>query len=335
MLYIVIFFLLVSVYLYCLLGGADFGAGIIELTASGESRDRTRILVTKAMAPIWEANHMWLIIAVVILFNAFPSVYSQIATSLSIPLVLLLIGIVLRGCAFTFRQYDAVKDFSQEIYSRIFTYSSLIVTFFFGLIIGSLVSGKITTTPMDFIEGYVKPWFNLFSISTGIFLCCLFPFIACVFLIGDTDDKEIRTEYIKKSKRANLAALISGGLVFLASVADNNGFAHLFFSNILSVIFIMAATISLPSLWKALESGSVWIPRIIAGAELFFIIGAFYAAYFPVIVVVKYGENITLLNSAAPKITLNYLGWSLLIGSLIIFPILFYLIKIFKFEVKD
>ena len=335
MLYIVIFFLLVSVYLYCLLGGADFGAGIIELIARGESRNRTRILVTRAMAPVWEANHMWLIIAVVILFNAFPPVYSQIAISLSIPLILLLIGIVLRGCAFTFRQYDAIKDFSQEIYSRIFTYSSLIVTFFFGLIIGSLVSGRITTTPTDFIDGYVNPWFNLFSISTGVFLCCLFPFLASIYLIGDANDKGTRDEFIKKSKKATYAAVISGGLVFLASLADNNGFVRLFFSNIISVVFIIAATITLPLLWKVLESGSVWVARILAGAELFFILGAFYAAYFTIIVVEKYGRNITLLNSAAPKITLNYLGWSLLIGSAIIFPILFYLIKIFKFEVKD
>ena len=335
MLYIVIIFLLVSVYLYCLLGGADFGACIIELTTREDSKERTRILVTKAMAPMWEANHMWLIIAVVILFNAFPSVYSQIATSLSIPLVLLLIGIVLRGCAFTFRHYDAIKDFSQEIYSNIFTYSSLIVTFFFGLIVGSLVSGKITTNPTSFIDGYINPWFNLFSISTGVFLCCLFPFIASIYLIGDTNDRDIRAEYIKKSKHANLAAFIGGGLVFLSAWADNNGFIQLFLSHIISVIFIIAATITLPSLWRSVESGSVWIPRIIAGSELFFIIGAFYAAYFPEIVVMKHGENLTLFNSAAPEITLKYLGWALLIGSLIIFPILIYLIKIFKFRVKD
>jgi cytochrome bd ubiquinol oxidase subunit II len=335
MLYIVIIFLLVSVYLYCLLGGADFGAGIIELIARGERRDRTRILVTRAMAPIWEANHMWLIITVVILFTAFPPIYSQIAISLSIPLVLLLIGIVLRGCAFTFRHYDAIKDFSQEIYSRIFTYSSLIVTFFFGLIIGSLVSGRITTTPTDFFDGYINPWFNLFSISSGIFLCCLFPLIASIYLFGDADDKGTRGEFIKISKRASYAAVISGGLVFLSSLADSNRFVHLFFSNIISVVFIIAATITLPSLWKALELGSVWMARIIAGAELFFILGAFYAAYFPVIVVIKQGRNITLFNSAAPEITLNYLGWSLVIGSLIIFPILYYLIKIFKFEKKE
>ena len=151
-------------------------------------------------------------------------------------------------------------------------------------------------------------------------------------MIGDSEGKEARTELIKKSKWATFAALISGGLVFLASLAENNGFVRIFFSNIVSVIFIMTATITLPSMWKALESGSVWIPRIIGGAELFFIISAFFAAYYPIIVVIKYGENITLLNAAAPEITLDYLGWSLLIGSVIIFPILFYLIKIFKFK---
>jgi len=332
---IVIFFLLASVFLYCLLGGADFGAGIIELTARGERRNRTRVLVTRAMAPIWGANHIWLIITIIILFIGFPPVYHQIANSLSIPLVLLLVGIILRGLAFTFRQYDTIKDKSKEIYSRIFTYSNLIVTFLFGLIMGSLISGRITTTPKDFIDGYINSWFSLFSISTGIFLCCLFPFIASIYLFSDADDKRTRNEFLKISKRAISSAIISGGLVFSASLADNNGFVRIFFSNIISVVFIIAATISLPSLWKALELGSVWVARIIAGAELFFILAAFYAAYFPVIVVIKNGSNITLFNSAAPEITLNYLGWSLLSGSLIIFPILFYLIKIFKFEIKD
>ncbi len=147
MLYIVIIFLLVSVYLYCLLGGADFGAGMVELTAKGASKERTRNLVSESMAPIWEANHMWLIITVVILFNAFPAIYTTVSISLYIPLILLLIGIVLRGTAFTFRHYDAIKDGSQIIYSRIFAYSSLIVTFFFGLVTGALISGKIMLNP--------------------------------------------------------------------------------------------------------------------------------------------------------------------------------------------
>jgi cytochrome bd ubiquinol oxidase subunit II len=332
MLYIVILFLLVSVYLYCLLGGADFGAGIVELTARGESKDRTRALVSQAMAPIWEANHMWLIITVVILFNAFPAIYTQVSVSLYIPLILLLIGIVLRGTAFTFRHYDAIKDDSQKIYSKIFTYSSLMVTFFFGLVIGALISGKITAKPSNFEEGYLIPWMNIFSISVGIFLCTLFSFIASVYLIGDSTEEIIRKEFITKAKYATIAMVASGGIVFASSYIESVDLVNQFFSHPISIALIILATITLPVLWITLGKGLIWQSRIIAGAQLLFILGGFYAIYFPTIVIIKDGPNLTLFNSAAPDITLNYLGWALIIGSLIIFPSLFYLLKIFKFK---
>lgn len=332
MLGIVIFFLLVSVYLYCLLGGADFGAGILELFSGKNNMGLTRKLVTKAMAPIWEANHMWLIIAVVILFNAFPPIYTRTLTSLSIPMVLLLLGIVFRGTAFTFRHYDAVKDESQEIYSRIFAYSSLTVTFFFGLSVGALVSGRITAAPTSFIEGYVNPWFNLFSVAIGIFLCSLFAFIASVYLIGDTKEIEVRNYFIRKSKITNIVTVLSGGLVFISSIIDKNGFASEFFAHPVSIILILLATISLPLLWRMLEKGQEWPARIITGAQLLFIIGAFYFVYFPIVVNMKDQQDLTLFNSAAPEVTLKYLAYALLGGSLIIFPSLYYLIRIFKLK---
>jgi cytochrome bd ubiquinol oxidase subunit II len=335
MLYIVIIFLLVSVYLYCLLGGADFGAGIVELTARGESKVRTKNLVSESMAPIWEANHMWLIITVVILFNAFPAIYTQVSISLYIPLILLLVGIVLRGTAFTFRHYDAIKDESQKIYSRIFSYSSLIVTFFFGLVIGALISGKITQYPADFVEGYITPWLNIFSISIGIFLCTLFSFIASVYLIGDSTEKSVREEFIIKAKHTTIAMVISGGLVFTASFIENVDLVTQFFSHPISITLIVLATIGLPVLWITLGKGLIWFSRVIAGAQLLFILGGFYAIYFPTIVKIKDGTNLTLFNSAAPEVTLNYLGWALIIGSFIIFPSLYYLLDIFKFKKGD
>ncbi len=335
MLYVVIFFLLVSVYLYCLLGGADFGAGIVELTARGASKERTKNLVSESMAPIWEANHMWLIITVVILFNAFPAIYTQVSISLYIPLILLLIGIVLRGTAFTFRHYDAIKDDSQKVYSRIFAYSSLIVTFFFGLIIGALISGKITAKPGNFIEGYITPWLNIFSISVGIFLCTLFSFIASVYLIGDSTEESIRKEFIIKAKHTTIAMVISGGIVFIASFIEKADLVVQFFSHPVSITLIIIATLVLPVLWITLGKGLIWFSRVIAGAQLLFILGGFYAIYFPTIVKIKDGANLTLFNSAAPDVTLNYLGWALIIGSFIIFPSLFYLLKIFKFKTEE
>src|ERR1700733_8715060 len=110
MLLVVIGFLAVSLLFYCVLGGADFGAGALEFFVPEKNRKRHEELVNKAMGPVWEANHIWLIILIVILFNAFPKVYAQYSIYFHIPLTLMLIGIVFRGCAFSFRNYDAVKD---------------------------------------------------------------------------------------------------------------------------------------------------------------------------------------------------------------------------------
>jgi cytochrome d ubiquinol oxidase subunit II len=278
---------------------------------------------------------MWLIITIVILFNAFPPIYSQISISLYIPLILLLLGIVFRGTAFTFRHYDAVKDGAQEVYSRIFEYSSVFVTFFFGLTLGAVISGKMMVNPTGFAEGYVYPWFNFFSVSVGIFLVSLFGFLASVFLIGDSTDAALVKEFVKKSKYANIATVLSGGLVFLSSYIEEVYFTNDFLSNPLSIALIAAATVSLPVLWKILDGAHKWLSRVVAGAQLLFILGAFYAVYFPTIVRFKDAKELTLFNSHAPDITLSYLGWALILGSFIIFPALFYLLKVFKIEKEE
>ena len=126
MLSIIIIILGVSFVLYTILGGADFGAGIIE-TFAGRKGERT---ISKALAPVWEANHVWLILAVVILFTGFPQVYSSISTALHIPLMLVLLGIIFRGTAFTFRHYDVKQDHTHKYYTLLFKVSSFITPFF-------------------------------------------------------------------------------------------------------------------------------------------------------------------------------------------------------------
>src|ERR1700754_2660664 len=130
MLYVVILFLFASITLYFLLGGADFGAGINELFTSTDNKHRTRKTSYQAIGPIWEANHMWLIITVVILFVGFPTIYSEMCIYLHIPLLIMLMGIIARGTAFAFRNYDAVTDHMQKVYNKIFVYSSFITPLF-------------------------------------------------------------------------------------------------------------------------------------------------------------------------------------------------------------
>src|SRR3990167_7593944 len=96
---IVIFFLALSLLLYVLLGGADFGAGILEIFSSRDKKDLHEELVNQALGPVWEANHIWLIIAVVILFNGFPEAYANLSIYFHVPLTLMLFGVVLRGCS--------------------------------------------------------------------------------------------------------------------------------------------------------------------------------------------------------------------------------------------
>ena len=90
-----------------MLGGADFGGGVWDLLALGPRKARQRELIAEAIGPVWEANHVWLILAIVLLFTCFPPAFARLGTRLHIPLSLVLIGIVLRGSAFTFWRYGA------------------------------------------------------------------------------------------------------------------------------------------------------------------------------------------------------------------------------------
>ena len=113
--------MLVSLIFYALLAGADYGGGVWDLFAFGTRAKQRRELIAKAISPVWEANHVWLILVIVILFTAFPLAFATVATALHIPLTLMLIGIVLRGTAFTFRTYDSKRDNVQRRWSLLFS----------------------------------------------------------------------------------------------------------------------------------------------------------------------------------------------------------------------
>ena len=166
MLTVVIIILGTSFVLYTILGGADFGAGIIE-TLAGAKGERT---ISKAIAPVWEANHVWLILAVVILFTGFPTVYSSLSLVLHIPLMLVLLGIIFRGTAFTFRHYDVVHDETHRYYTFLFKVSSIVTPFFLGVTLGAMILGRITLDQsVGFYEMFMAPWLNVFCFLMGIF----------------------------------------------------------------------------------------------------------------------------------------------------------------------
>src|SRR5665213_144901 len=222
MLYVDIAFLFLAIVLYFLLGGADFGAGIIELFTSEKNKSRTRKTTYQAIGPIWEANHMWLIIAIVIMFVGFPAIYSDMCTYLHIPLLIMLLGITARGTAFAFRNYDAIKgERTQNFYNHIFVYSSFITPLFLGIIAGSVISRQIDLHPATFLSGYIFSWLNYFSVAVGLFTVALSGYLAAIYLIGEADDDTDTRRFIKKARIMNILAVVFGGMVFLAAELEN------------------------------------------------------------------------------------------------------------------
>jgi cytochrome d ubiquinol oxidase subunit II len=334
MLYVVITFLFLAIVLYFLLGGADFGAGIIELFTSADNKSRTRKTMYQAIGPVWEANHMWLIIAVVIMFVGFPVIYSEMCTYLHIPLLIMLLGITARGTAFAFRNYDAIKgEKTQNFYNHIFVYSSFITPLFLGIIAGSAISRQIDLHATTFMSAYIFSWLNYFSVAVGLFTVALSGYLAAIYLIGEADDERDANRFIKKARIMNIVAVIFGGMVFLAAEIENIRLAHWIFGNPVSLVAVIAATISLIILWMMIYKGKKKIIRVFAGFQVTMILLAVGYMHFPYMVMVKGGQNLSLLTLHAPPKTIDDLGWGLFIGSFLILPSLFYLF--YSFQKKE
>ncbi|MBX5439860.1 MAG: cytochrome d ubiquinol oxidase subunit II, partial [Thermoflavifilum sp.] len=265
MLAVVIVYLYLSLLLYLLLGGADFGAGILEMFTSSRNQPRTRRITYLAIGPVWEANHMWLIIFIVILFVGFPEIYTTLTTYLHIPLLLMLLGIILRGTAFIFRHYDAVRDNMQAIYNAIFVYSSFITPMILGMIAGSVISGSINPQAYNFADGYLKPWLNVFCVMVGLFTVALCAFLAAVYLIGEAVTRYDRRRFVSKAIVSNILALVAGAAVFFTSRYQHFSLWKWIFGNNVGKFAITAALLSLLWLWYSCIRGkSKLLLRVLA-----------------------------------------------------------------------
>ena len=334
---IILLFLLASLLLYALLGGADFGAGILELFLGKRHRAAAQQVISRAMAPVWEANHVWLILAIVILFMGFPRVYTAVTVYLHLPVLALLLGIVGRGCAFTFRHYDTPSIRYHRLYSAVFSLSSLGSALVLGILVGAAMLGRVNPEAASFVELYVAPWLNTFCIATGIFAACLFAFLAAVYLVGETRDPELRGWFLRASAWANVALLIAGVLVFAAAQYEGLPLLRDFFRHPLSVAAFVLATLLLLPFWRALrkDAGTLMV-RITGAAIVSLVLLGWYGVQYPVAFAFPGAEaSLTFAEAAAPAATQRALLGALLAGSLIIFPATFYLLGVFKWETLE
>ncbi len=331
MLYVVLFFLIFSLFLYVVLGGADYGAGIVELFSSEENQKITKKTVYRVMGPVWEANHIWIIILVVILWIAFPAYYNIMVIYLHIPLTIVLLGVTLRGVAFVFRHYDAVIDNSQKLYDAMFKISSLVTPIFLGIVFGGLISGKIKivedVTTLTFYEAFIRPWFNIFSVLVGLFFAALCAFLSSIFLIGESEGKN-ENIYIRKSAIATIVVFIVGLVTFGYGFISGNVFVQNFVKDPAAIVLVVLSAALLLPLWKTIKKGNKVWSRFFAGLQVFLILVAALISHFPNIIITE-TSSISLLDNIAPDSVIKVLGISLLIGGTVILPGLFHLLKSF------
>lgn len=194
---------------YALLSGADFGGGIWDLLAGrGERAQRIRHQIDASMTPVWEANHVWLIFILVVLWTSFSPAFAAIMTALFVPLSASLLGIVVRGVGFAFR-HEVRRFRSRQIAGALFAGSSLATPFFLGTVVGSVVAGQVPAHPLD--DG-VGTWVNPTSMLTGALFVCSCAYVAAVYLIGDASRRHDEHLVAAFARRATLAALATGGL---------------------------------------------------------------------------------------------------------------------------
>ena len=329
---LLIFFIGVSLLLYVLLGGSDYGAGILELLPAGELREAQKKVINKAMGPVWEANHVWLIIVVVILFVAFPRIFTTLMIALHVPMLALLLGIIVRGTAFSFRHYDAIQELgSQRVYTLLFGLSSLWSAFWLGIIVASLNRGIIDPEASSAWDAYVAPWWGAYPLAVGFFVACIFVFLACTYLIGETGHTALRRRFIRHGAVANGFVILSGGLVFLASAGERESLSATFFRNPLTLAMMALASLLFVILWLYVRNKRAMLTRLVAGGQVMLILAGWYLLYAPNAVITA-TRPLSFYSEAAPPATLWQLTLALLVGSLFIFPSLFFLLRVFKAE---
>jgi cytochrome bd ubiquinol oxidase subunit II len=318
---------------YVLLGGADFGGGVWDLLASGPRRDRQRALIAHAIGPIWEANHVWLILVVVLLFTCFPPVFARLSIVLHVPLSLMLVGIVLRGIAFTLRSYGAVGDAEQRRWGTTFAIASAVTPVLLGICVGTVAAGRAGAPGgADWTAAYVRPWASPFPIAVGVLTLAAFAYLAATYLTVEAtgepdarDDTGLADDFRRRALWSGAAMLAAAG-VALALSGDAPLVRAALGHPVRALPFHVALLSSSAAAAWALLTRRYRMARLAAGAQVSVLLGGWAWAQAPWLV----PPDLSLANSAAPPITLRLTLIGLAIGSAVLAPSLWYLFRLFK-----
>jgi cytochrome bd ubiquinol oxidase subunit II len=305
----------VGVTAYAVFGGADFGAGFWSLVAGGGDRGRrARALIDWAIGPVWEANHVWLIFVLVVLWTAFGVAFEAIFSTLFIPLSLAALGIVLRGSSFAFRK-EVTRLSSQRNFGVAFALSSVLVPYCMGAVAGAIASGRV---PAGGQAGDpVTSWINPTSILGGVLAVVVCAYLAGVYLVWDSrrlGDEET-AEYFRR--RVIVVAIVAG-IVAAVGVYVLYHDSRYVFDGLMSralPLVIVSALCGIASLWLVVRGANRYARVFSMGAVASLIIG-WGVAQWPYLL----PTSLKVTDAAAPDPTLATILIVFVIAAITILP---------------
>jgi cytochrome bd ubiquinol oxidase subunit II len=291
--------LLATVTLYGILGGADFGGGLWDLLAGGDRRGHApRRLIDDSISPVWEANHVWLVFALVIFWTAFPDAFAAVMTAAALPLWLAVGGIVLRGAGFAFRKEVSGLGL-QRLFGAVFAFSSLVTPFFMGTVVGAVAAGQI---PADAGHASLAAWTSPTSLLIGFLFVGACGYLAAVYLVGEARRRGDRRMQAYFTRRAQAAGVVTGALS-LATLLELHGPVPALQRNLtgraLPLVILAAVTgLAVLALLAARRTRGI---RVLAALGVAAVVWGWGVAQYPALLP---GTAVTLSNAGAPHSTL-------------------------------
>jgi cytochrome d ubiquinol oxidase subunit II len=300
--------LLATITLYAVFGGADFGGGLWDLLAGGAGRGRgPRALIEDSITPVWEANHVWLVFALVVFWTAFPDAFASVMTVLALPIWLAVLGIVLRGSGFAFRK-EVTSLALQRLFGATFALSSLLTPFFMGTVIGGIAASRVPAstspagkTPYGGGHASLAAWTSPTSILIGLLFVGACAYLAAVYLTGEAakrGDERLRAYF---THRAQAAGVVTGALSLAALAAlhgSNPDLFHHLTGRALALVIVAAVTGLI--VLALLTTDRLRGPRPLAALGVAAVIWGWGVAQYPALLP---GTVATLTNAGAPHTT--------------------------------
>jgi cytochrome d ubiquinol oxidase subunit II len=312
--------------LYALFGGADFGGGVWDLLARGPRKQEQRALIAHALGPVWEVNHIWLIVGLVLMFSGFPRAFSVLTVALHVPLTLLMLGIVFRGAAFTFRTYDTRGDAVQRQWGLVFSIASVIAPLLLGMCVGAVVGGTIRVEGRVVVSGFFASWLSPFAWAVGVLALCLFAFLAAVYLTHESPTPALREDFRRRALGAGVAVFVAALAVLLLAREGAprvwQGLLHSPYALLIHAGTAVAAVTAFALLWTRRFA---WA-RLAAALQVGFIILGWAASQHPYLVV----PDVTLSSAAASPNAQRVLLVALAVGALTVVPSLVLFFRVFR-----